>query len=140
MDTELLILILLAVVTGLLIFTLFRMRRNGYSLLANRMAKRTRDSLEVLRPCPICHTMLKRGETVHSIVFGKKNEDTIAHLFGCPYCYPNNNKHVRVCPVCRSDLPAEGYLVARMFERKGKRHVHVLGCTECRNAGRAARR
>ncbi|HUX11798.1 MAG TPA: hypothetical protein VMW87_02150 [Spirochaetia bacterium] len=138
MDTESLVLVVLAVVTGLLLFTLFRMRRGGYTFLSDHMATKTRNALEVLKPCPICHTMLKRGETVHSIVFGKKNEDTIAHLFGCPYCYPDNRKHARICPVCHKTLPAEGYLFARMFEKKGKRHVHVLGCTVCRMAGRNA--
>ena len=140
MNNELYVLIVLAVVIGLLLFVLFRMRSGGYSLLANGMARKTRNSLEVLKPCPICHTMLKRGETVHSVVFGKKNEDTIAHLFGCPYCYPNNAKHVRVCPVCHTELPVDAYLVARTFERSGKRHVHVLGCTECREVRKAARR
>jgi hypothetical protein len=38
-----------------------------------------------------------------------------------------------MCPVCNNVLPASGYVIARMFEKPGKKHVHVLGCTECRN-------
>jgi hypothetical protein len=38
--------------------------------------------------------------------------------------------------VCRQVLPPDGYLIARMFEKSGRkrRHVHVLGCTACRNS------
>jgi hypothetical protein len=141
MNGQLLTLIVLACIVGGLLATLVHMRRGNYGQLANRMARKTRDSFEVLKPCPICHTMLKRGETVHSVVFGKKNEDTIAHIFGCPYCYPDTGTTARICPVCMERLPADGYLIARMFERPTKRnegpkttrHVHVLGCTECRN-------
>ncbi|HUX50424.1 MAG TPA: hypothetical protein VMW73_06480 [Spirochaetia bacterium] len=145
MDTHVLVLLLVAVIVGALIATIVRMSRNNYNLLASGMAKRTRKSFEVLKPCPICRTMLRRGETVHSVVFGKKNEDTITHIFGCPYCYPQNSEHSRVCPVCRQELSPDGYLIGRMFERRGngeeraKRHVHVLGCTECRGGrGRAS--
>lgn len=135
------VLILMAGVVGALILTLVRLRKSDFSLLANKMAEKTRDNFEVLKPCPLCGTMLRRGETVHSVVFSggalakgsrSGSEDYLAHLFGCPYCYPANQEHPRECPVCNRKIPGDGYVVARMFEKPGRKHVHVLGCTECR--------
>jgi hypothetical protein len=140
------VLLAMVIVVAVLVYTLIRLGRNDYTQLANGMAKRSRGSFEVLRPCPLCGTMLRRGETVHSVVFSgdsgaaaspdsptrKRPEDHLAHLFGCPYCYPANDEHRRVCPVCRKEIPADGYVIARMFEKPGRKHVHVLGCTVCR--------
>lgn len=136
----------MAGIVGYLIYTIVRLRKSGYYELANRMARRSRDSFEVLKPCPICGTMLRRGETVHTHVYSKEPERTpesateaggrskeaLVHMFGCPYCYPANDKHPRICPVCHRELPPDGFLYARMFYRQSRRHVHVLGCTECR--------
>lgn len=134
-----LVLVALAAVVGVLIYTLVRLGRNDFTLLADRMAKRTRESFAVLKPCPLCGSMLRKGETVHSVVFSggaqkrrDESQDYLAHLFGCPYCYPSNREHPRTCPVCSKTIPADGYVVARMFERPERKHVHVLGCTECR--------
>ena len=86
---------------------------------------------EGVHPCPLCGTMLKRGERVKTIVY-PGNPDSMAHIFGCPYCYPPGAEVRRSCPVCKREIADDGYVVARMFEGKGKRHVHVLGCTGCR--------
>lgn len=157
------VLVLMAVVVGVLIYTLVRLGRSDYTYLADRMADRSRDRFEVLKPCPLCSTMLRRGETVHSVVFSgpahegsvrrgtatapsargsqRTPEESMAHLFGCPYCYPPNADHPRVCPVCNQVVPADGYVIARMFEKPGRKHVHVLGCTLCRTpSGRASGR
>ncbi len=177
MDLKLLVLAALIALVSFLAWTLVRLRRTDYSVLANHMARRTRDQLHVMRPCPVCHSMLQRGERVNTIVYGKGEEDRIAHIFGCRYCFPHNPGHQRRCPVCDSVLAPDGYLIARMFERRvpvrsgangvrlsnesirkrlaederdGKdrpdgarivgfrerKHVHVLGCTECRTANR----
>ncbi len=149
------VLILMAVVVVALILTLVRLGKGDYRLLADRMARKTRDSFEVLKPCPLCGTMLRRGETVHSVVFSgpahaesitpgtaarkpasRQIDDCLAHLFGCPYCHPANDDHPRNCPVCSRTIPADGYVIARMFEQPGRKHVHVLGCTECRTRRR----
>ncbi|MFP4432438.1 MAG: hypothetical protein ACLFPV_14400 [Spirochaetaceae bacterium] len=132
----------MAGIVGYLIYTIVRLRETGYYELANRMARRSRQSFQVLKPCPICGAMLRRGETVHTHVFSKDSaeaepsggrpKEALVHMFGCPYCYPANEKHPRICPVCRRELPADGFLYARMFHRGSRRHVHVLGCTECR--------
>jgi hypothetical protein len=128
------------------------MKDADYSYLANRMAKRTRKTFEVLKPCPLCDSMLRKGETVHTVVYsGAKQravgddhdetyttvqqsgvEESLVHMFGCPYCYPANQEHPRVCPVCKDELEADDYIIARMFMRNRKKHVHVLGCTRCR--------
>ncbi len=126
-----------------------RMRKSDYHFLSNRMADRSRGSFEVLRPCPLCKSLLRRGETVHSVVYSGDGEragdsgehsarhkpDAMAHLFGCRYCYPANREHPRICPVCANEISADGFVVARMFERRERKHIHVLGCTECRGAG-----
>ena len=130
------VLILMAGVVGALILTLVRLSKSDFTLLAHKMAKKTRDNFEVLKPCPLCGAMLRKGETVHSVVFSggtlANGEDCLAHLFGCPYCYPANHEHPRKCPVCTKTVTADGFVIARMFEKPGRKHVHVLGCTECR--------
>lgn len=136
------VLILMAGVIGALILTLVRLKKSNFTLLAHRMAQKTRDNFEVLKPCPLCGSMLRKGETVHSVVFSGgalakgSSEDYLAHLFGCPYCHPANREHPRTCPVCTKIIPAGGYVIARMFEKPGRKHVHVLGCTECRTPRR----
>jgi len=145
---QLAVMILMVGVVAALVYALLRMRKSGFTQLANHMADRSRDSFEVLRPCPLCGTMLRRGETVHSVVFsgGKavgssggsdtRPADYLTHIFGCPYCYPANTQHRRECPVCRKTVPDDGYVIARMFDKPGKKHVHVLGCTVCRERRR----
>jgi hypothetical protein len=153
---------------GYLIYTIVKLRDTDYSFLANRMAKRTRNSFEVLKPCPICNAMLRRGERLHTVVYTSggrraesgnpdavstpprgsvsgaardRDEDTLTHILGCPYCYPPNDDHARYCPVCERKLGSEDYVLARMFNRGAPRsHVHVLGCTQCRGPGSRARR
>jgi hypothetical protein len=131
------VLIAMAIVVAILIYTLVRLGKSDYNLLADRMASKSRGNFEVLKPCPLCHTMLRRGERVHSVVFSGPRSDrgpaeSMAHLFGCPYCHPANDDHPRICPVCSKVVPADGYVIARMFEKPGRKHIHVLGCTRCR--------
>lgn len=94
---------------------------------------------EKIRRCPLCGHVLLKGQRVKSLLFQVGTEtggvrEQLTHLLGCPFCYPANRENKRVCPVCGSILPPEGYLIGRFFTRKGKKrkHVHVLGCTECR--------
>ncbi|HNY20714.1 MAG TPA: hypothetical protein PKO22_01060 [Treponemataceae bacterium] len=83
--------------------------------------------------CPVCSMQLVPGEQLKTALFPGKETRT-CHIFGCPHCHPFAKEGItRICPVCKRHVPQEGYLIARLFERPGKkRHVHILGCTECR--------
>ena len=84
-----------------------------------------------LSPCPLCRTMLKRGEKVHSVVYPGK-DDRLVEIYGCPYCYPQNHDYKRVCPVCGVILSPQDLVYGRMFVSAGKKpHIHVNGCTSC---------
>jgi len=146
---QLAVMILMVGIVAALIYAMLKLRKSNYSQLANKMARKSRDNLEVLKPCPLCGTMLRRGETVHSVVFsggkqaapttgsrGGRPPDYLSHIFGCPYCHPANREHPRTCPVCHRTIPEGGYVIARMFDKPGRKHVHVLGCTECRRPDR----
>ncbi len=89
------------------------------------------------RNCPICNTPLIRGETVHSHLYPGK-PDGMMYIYGCPFCY---REHPRVkerrdvkrtCPYCKEQIPDSGWVIARVFQKPGKTHIHVLGCTVCR--------
>ncbi|MGM0673475.1 MAG: hypothetical protein ACQETQ_02140 [Spirochaetota bacterium] len=163
------VLTVLAGIVGYLVYTIIKLRDTDYSFLANRMAKRSRDSFEVLKPCPLCSTMLRRGERLHTVVYSggraqtsaeeavstssvedvsqepkqperTSQDDTLAYMYGCPYCYPANDQYPRYCPVCDRKLGEQDYVIARMFTRKPRNHVHVLGCTLCRGPASRTRR
>ena len=140
-----LVIVLTAAIIVYLLHIMKRLKKNDYSALANRMARRSRSALKVLKPCPLCRTMLSRGERVHTVVFSRqpvaadgstrppKIKESMVHMFGCPYCRPPEGTQSRTCPVCKREIRSDGYAIARMFERSGRKHVHVLGCTECRH-------
>ena len=83
-----------------------------------------------LSPCPLCKTLLKPGEKVHSVVYPGKG-DRLVEIYGCPYCYPPNQVYPRYCPSCKRELQHEELVFARLFESSGKVHVHVNGCRVC---------
>ncbi len=140
METAYIVMAALVVVIGALLFTIFRLQKGGFNQLSLRMAKRDRERLEILKPCPICSAMLKRGETLRSLYYRQKKsdhklqvEEILTHIFGCPHCWPSNQEYQRSCPVCNQKVSHDGYLVARTFRRPEKKdHVHVIGCTECK--------
>ena len=89
--------------------------------------------------CPVCGVILEPGQQIRSAVFpGKDNR--ICHIFGCPACLPFAGGGVqRRCPVCGKSLGADGYLIARVFDRPGKKsHVNILGWVNCRNGAHAS--
>lgn len=141
-----LVIILTAAVIIYLLHVMNRLKQDDYSALANHMARRSRSSLAVLKPCPLCGAMLARGERVHTVVFSRapmspsgqarapRIKESMVHMFGCPYCRPPQGDRPRACPACKRTIRADGYVIARMFERTdGRKQVHVLGCTECRH-------
>lgn len=84
--------------------------------------------------CPLCNTPLSKKENMHSKVFRPMNTpDQRMTVQGCPHCFPVPEIGVkRVCPVCGKNVPLDGELIARLFNRPdGKKHVMITGCTEC---------
>src|SRR5574344_1596712 len=84
--------------------------------------------------CPICNSLLMQQDKLISRVYGNiKKKDQRCTIHGCPYCYPIEKNGVkRICPVCGKKIPEDGYLISRLFIRdEAKRHVHIIGCTEC---------
>jgi hypothetical protein len=80
------------------------------------------------RPCPLCGELLTNGEKVHSVIYPGK-PDKLMEIYGCPHCKSTSDK--RRCPVCKKIMDADYVLIARVFEKPGKTHVHVLGCSGC---------
>ena len=90
------------------------------------------------KTCPVCSARLEHGEKVHSSAFPSMGESTdrLMHITGCIYCL--NGERARSCPVCAaSPLKPNEVLIARLFDKPGRSHVHVLGCSRCR--GRKSR-
>ena len=85
------------------------------------------------RTCPLCSILLQKGERVRSKAFPSMGgKERLMHVMGCPYCLDGPKPRRRVCPVCGGSLNRDEFLVARLFDRPGRSHVHVLGCTRCR--------
>lgn len=85
------------------------------------------------RTCPLCGEVLSPGQRVKTRV-NPGQGDKLMQIFGCPHCYPPNIECKRICPVCEKEVPRQGYVIARLFEHPRRKHVHVLGCSGCRNA------
>ncbi len=86
------------------------------------------------RTCPVCSAKLTPGQRVRSSAFPSMNgSDRLMHINGCIYCLSGERK--RVCPVCGANLSIQDVLVARLFDKPGRSHVHVLGCSRCRPTG-----
>jgi hypothetical protein len=118
----------ITVVLVWLFLTLFGPYRKRFS--AEKLEKTGKDGAP--RTCPLCGEVLVPGERVKSRVNPGKG-DKLMQIYGCPHCYPPNIQCKRICPVCKKEVPREGYVIARLFESPGRRHVHVLGCSGCRH-------
>ncbi|HAH62006.1 MAG TPA: hypothetical protein DCL73_07900 [Treponema sp.] len=85
--------------------------------------------------CPLCGSPLMPGEELFSKVFRPMTvNDQRCIIYGCPHCYPRCEPGVRrICPSCHKSVPADGHLVARLFNKTkdGKKHVVVTGCSVC---------
>ncbi|MCD6397224.1 MAG: hypothetical protein J7L71_06765 [Spirochaetaceae bacterium] len=99
-----------------------RRRRDKAGLVSTAMAKTTE--------CPLCGSTLADNKRVKSILYPGK-PDSMMEINGCPYCFPVNSDIKRICPVCKKEVPKDGYVIARVFLKPNKKHVHVLGCTGC---------
>lgn len=82
--------------------------------------------------CPVCSATLSAGERIRSTIYPPKGGFRAMHILGCVSCLAG--ERARVCPVCGKTLSLHEPLIARVFERPGRTHVHVLGCTRCHAA------
>jgi hypothetical protein len=83
------------------------------------------------RTCPVCSAKLENGERVKSVAFpAMGGAERFMHISGCVYCLEGGRR--RVCPVCKAALRSEEFLVARLYEKPGRSHVHVIGCSRCK--------
>ncbi|MDR2467574.1 MAG: hypothetical protein LBD22_01275 [Spirochaetaceae bacterium] len=81
--------------------------------------------------CPVCAAKFEHGESVRSKIFPPTaRNDRLLHISGCSHCL--NGKRRRECPVCGAELALNEFLTARIFQRPGKSHVHIVGCSHCR--------
>jgi len=88
------------------------------------------------KTCPVCSSRLRRGEQVSSAAFPAVNgsKERFMHIKGCVHCLQGGRE--RVCPVCGIILKDDEILIARLYDRPGKRsHVLVIGCTKCKGPG-----
>ncbi len=152
----------LAILIIFLVSAIFALGKNDFYFLADKMADRSRRQFGVVKPCPLCGSMLEKGEKVRTKVFtvenpGKKQAmgitDSLVHMYGCQYCdprdrladpepepnvipgpgHPVHSRPRRICPVCSQELGSKDHVVARLFEQDNKKpHLHVIGCTRCR--------
>ena len=88
--------------------------------------------------CPLCDSVLTPGINLFSKVYRplstQVEDEQHCTIQGCPFCYSKDGekKKRRSCPVCGRTVPMTGSLVARMtMQKTGRRHVHIIGCTEC---------
>ncbi|GHV81215.1 hypothetical protein AGMMS49944_30060 [Spirochaetia bacterium] len=91
-----------------------------------------RKVVEAPRTCPVCSIRLLPGERVKSWAFPPgRTSDRLMNIAGCPYCL--RGERPRICPVCGAVLGEGEILIARLFDKPGRSHVHVLGCSQCRS-------
>ena len=84
--------------------------------------------------CPLCSTPLAKNEDMFSRIYRPMNTpDQRMTVHGCPHCYPRPEPGIkRTCPVCGKEVPLDGELIARLFNRtEGKKHVMITGCSVC---------
>jgi len=116
-------------------FNLFFALPGGGSLSAYKSKNRYKPKGEGIpgapRTCPVCSAKLENGERVKSLAFPSMGgADRFMHISGCFYCLEGERR--RTCPVCKATLRSEDFLVARLYEKPGRSHVHVIGCSRCK--------
>lgn len=127
------VLIVLAAVIAALLVSLYSGKRAPDTRRLRR--NHAENAPQTYRTCPLCNSPLEKGQNVKTIVYPSKG-DTLAEIYGCPYCRVASASVPRICPVCKRPIPPDGFVVARMFKRPDRTHVHVLGCTVCRPGAR----
>lgn len=134
MELFLLFLAVIIIVFALSLFMKFKLNRKNESPdLGLRTQKNESGGIEFVR-CPLCSTPLAKNEDMFSRIYRPMNTpDQRMTVHGCPHCYPRPEPGVqRRCPVCGKEVPLDGELIARLFNRsEGKKHVMITGCSVC---------
>ncbi len=84
--------------------------------------------------CPLCDMPLPVGDNIYTKVYRPMDvPDQRCIVMGCIHCYPKLEPGLkRICPVCHKNVPMDGNLIARLFnKRDGSKHIHIVCCTEC---------
>jgi len=84
--------------------------------------------------CPLCDMPLPIGDNIYTKVYRPMDvPDQRCIVMGCIHCYPKVEPGLkRICPVCHKQVPVNGNLIARLFnKRDGSKHIHIVCCTEC---------
>lgn len=93
--------VIVLIITGLLIiFLLFLLSKQSRT---DALSKQNKEIHAVHSICPLCGSGLTRSEKVKSVLFPGK-PDSMMEIYGCPYCFPPDNKIKRICPVCKKEL------------------------------------
>jgi hypothetical protein len=132
--TELYIGALLALIVAVLFVLLLRKGpEEGWKQNKKSIKPKKHEPLPNGKSCPLCSAELLQGQTVKSVLYPKSpgSPDRLMEIHGCPYCYPAPGSKKRLCPVCKQMVPLDGNVIARVFEKPERRHVHVLGCSSC---------
>lgn len=133
MDSDFIVIFILVLTALVILFFAFQ-------LVSSRSRKKREEKYKFVRPekaiakCPVCSSALVGKEKIFSKVFNTESNTTQrCTIIGCPHCFPHMEMGIRrKCPVCKKNIPQEGYLIAHLFNRKDqKNHVHIVGCTEC---------
>jgi hypothetical protein len=83
--------------------------------------------------CPICYMKLFKGELLKIVALPSSmyKSDRLMQIKGCHSCLENNLP--RMCPICKTKLSLDDYLISRLFERHYQRNnIHILGCNHCK--------
>ena len=123
-------------ILALLLFLKFRKSPQNPDRKKNdglRTQKDENGKIDFVR-CPLCSTPLAKNEDMFSRIYRPMTTaDQRMTVHGCPHCYPAPEPGVkRTCPVCGKEIPLDGELIARLFNRtEGKKHVMITGCSVC---------
>lgn len=131
--------VLIIILIVILVTTLNKNRTSNNNGEWNEIVDST-SAIHNQKICPLCKSLLKKGQTVQSHHFPGK-PDGMMHIFGCPNCNSRSASRVkgieRVCPYCKITLDDDDFVVARVFQKPNKLQVHVLGCTRCRKVAKS---
>ena len=119
---------------ALMLFMKFKkMQQKSVTNSDFRTQKTESGAIDFVR-CPLCSSPLAKNEDMFSRIYRPMTTpDQRMTVHGCPHCYPRPEPGVkRQCPVCGKEVPLDGELIARLFNRtEGKKHVMITGCSVC---------